>query len=440
MERCSLIHLLGCACCRERLLGALEAWEAPPEQARVLPFGRRRRFASESAAGASDDWLGFGKALDRWFLHTASACREEEDRVDALLAELMARRETERRALVRDDPRFHSWVLAARLLEESRALSFDRPRHGERLTRLAVDVLHRLDPEVYGERLIRDLEGRAWAVLGNSLRLAGDLDGSDRAFDLGARCLAESFDPLERADFLGMLGALRRDQRRFDEALEALDQAHDLYEQIREKRRIPRVLTKKGFLWLERAEPEKALELLLEARRCLVPGEDFRTELAVHHNLCWCYVELERYTKARKLFKENKALYARADDSWTRVRARWLEGNLEAGTGDEARAEELLAQVRDSFTASGQEYESALVSLDLAVLYARQRRFGELRHLAAEMASVFTAHHIHREAILALAFFQQAAERETLTAETVRRLAVYVKKSRFEPGSELELG
>ena len=366
-------------------------------------------------------------------------CREERQRVDALFRELTSLREPERRALIRRESRFRSWVLVARMLDESRELSFDRPRRGERLARLALDLLHRLDPEIYGERLIRDLEGRGWAVLGNALRLAADLEGADRAFERASRRLADTFDPFERAELLALLGSLRRDQQRFDEALEAFDRAQTLYEEIRETRRIPRILTKKGLLWLERAEPERAVEFFVEAQGLLSPGQDFRTELAVRHNLCWCYVHMEQYPRACRVFRDNQTLYARADDSWTRLRVRWLEGNLEAGTGNEARAVELLTEVREAFAENGQDYDAAFVSLDLALLYARQRRFPELRRLAREMASVFSARHIHRGAVLALAFFRQAAERETLTARTVRQLAVYVKKSRFEPGCELKL-
>jgi tetratricopeptide (TPR) repeat protein len=408
---------------------------------RILPFERAKRRVSGSARPdrVFRGRLGFGESLDRWFVDTLAACREEEDRVDALTAELMSRRESERRALIREDSRFHSWILAAQLLEECRKLTFDQPRGGERLARLTLDLLGRLDPKIYSERLIRDLEGRAWAVLGNALRVAADLDGADRAFDRGSRCLADSHDPFEQAEFLALLGTLRRDQRRFDQALQAFEKAQTWYEQIRERDRIPRILAKKGVLWLERAEPARAADLFLEAKRRLPPGHDFRTELAVRHNLCWCYVHLEQYPKACRMFRDNQELYARANDSWTQLRVRWLEGKLAAGIGNEGRAEELLTQVRHGFASAGQDYDAALVSLDLAVLLARQNRFSELRQLAREMAGVFSAHHIHREAILALAFFQQAAERETLTAETVRQLAAYVKKSRFEPGCELKL-
>lgn len=435
-----ITHLLLCARCRDRLLAKIECLEAQSGEARVLHFERPVEDASHSAdqVRLPLESLGFGVSLDRWFSRALSASQAEEMRAEGLLEELLSLSETGRRKLVLEDRRFCSWVLVARLLDESRSRGLERPRHGEKLARLALDLLGRLDVEKYGERLIRDLQARAWAVLGNSLRLAGDLMGADRAFRRGSSFLTGSFDPFEKAEFLGLLGSLRRDQRRFDEALETLDEAQDLLEEIQEIRRIPRILIKKGALWLDRAEPAKALELLLEAQRGLEPGQDPRTDLAIRHNLAICYVDLERYTEARRIFRDNRELYARITDPWTRLRVQWLEGILAAEAGRTSQGEALLSEVRAAYIEAEKGYEAAFVSLELARLYARQKRYAELRSIAREMAGVFFAHQIHREGVLALAYLRQAADRETLSAEAVRRLAVYLKKSRFEPDCELE--
>lgn len=435
-----ITHLLRCARCRDRLLAKIDGLEAGRGEARVLRFERPAGVASPTAAQEvlPLESLGFGESLDRWFSRALSAGRAEEVRAQGLIEELLSLSEIARRRLALEDPRFYSWTLAARLLDESRSRGVRRPRHGEKLARLALDLLGRLDSGRYGERLIRDLQARGWAVLGNSLRLAGDLMGADRAFQCGLEFLAGSFDPFEKAELLGLLGSLRRDQRRFDEALEALDEAQDLLEEIHEIRRIPRILVKKGFLWLARAEPARALDLLQEAQRGLEPGQDLRTELAIRHNLAICHLELERYSEARRIFRDNQALYARFTDRGTRLRIKWLEGALAVEAGRADRGEALLQEVRAAYIEAEKGYEAAFVSLELATLYARQKRYAELRSLAREMAGVFFAHQIHREGVLALAYLRQAAERETLSAEAIRRLSGYLKKSRFEPGCELE--
>jgi hypothetical protein len=68
-------------------------------------------------------------------------------------------------------------------------------------------------------------------------------------------------------------------------------------------------------------------------------------------------------------------------------------------------------------------YDAALVSLDLAIVYAHQHRLDELKQLALEIVPVFESRDVHREAIAALVMFQQACQEERLTAELARHLS-----------------
>jgi hypothetical protein len=52
--------------------------------------------------------------------------------------------------------------------------------------------------------------------------------------------------------------------------------------------------------------------------------------------------------------------------------------------------------------AEGIPYDTALVSLELASLYAARGRTGDLKRLASEMLPVFTSLQIHREALAVL--------------------------------------
>ena len=47
-------------------------------------------------------------------------------------------------------------------------------------------------------------------------------------------------------------------------------------------------------------------------------------------------------------------------------------------------------------------YDAAIVSMDLALLYLRQRRTAELKTLAKEMLPIFRSQDVHREAVAAL--------------------------------------
>ncbi|HVR10743.1 MAG TPA: hypothetical protein VMW75_22045 [Thermoanaerobaculia bacterium] len=56
--------------------------------------------------------------------------------------------------------------------------------------------------------------------------------------------------------------------------------------------------------------------------------------------------------------------------------------------------------------------------------------------LAAEMAWIFNARGVHRETLAALQLFREAAERETLTVELVRRRRAHLERA---PGDRFAL-
>ena len=62
-------------------------------------------------------------------------------------------------------------------------------------------------------------------------------------------------------------------------------------------------------------------------------------------------------------------------------------------------------------------YDAALVSLDLARLYAQEGCVEDLKRLAAELMPVFESRDVHREALVALLMFQKACEEERLTVQ-----------------------
>jgi len=52
-----------------------------------------------------------------------------------------------------------------------------------------------------------------------------------------------------------------------------------------------------------------------------------------------------------------------------------------------------------------------------------------VRHLADEMVNVFRTHNVSREALAALLLFQEAARRETATADLARDIAASLTRS-----------
>ena len=90
---------------------------------------------------------------------------------------------------------------------------------------------------------------------------------------------------------------------------------------------------------------------------------------------------------------------------------------------------------RALFDAFGERvgFDAALVSLDLAALYARQGRTDEVKRLATEMVPIFESRDVHQEALAALLLFREAAEAEQVTLGLVDRIVTFLQRARLDP-------
>ncbi len=377
---------------------------------------------------------GAGKPRLRARLDTAIA---EIGASETLLAELRRRPVDQWPVLFGNSSRFHSLALARDLLQAGHREAFEDPVRGVAMARMGVDLVDRLDPELYGSRLLSDVRGRGWAVIGEGYRLAGDLKAADAAFRKALRWADDSPDPEEKAFLLYLLGLLRKDQRRFDQAMRLFGRARRLSEEICDREKVARILTSTGGMQLDRGQPEEALPILLEALEWVDDDTDSRVALFARTNAAICLVELGDALGARELVDECRSGYHAIADSYVRLRVRWLEGRIAAGLDETERAEGLLAAARAEYLERGQPYNAALVSLHLAALYARQGRSVELKALAEEMAAVFVAQDVPAEAIAALALFRQAVEQERATEELVGGVTRSLQRARTEPGLRL---
>jgi tetratricopeptide (TPR) repeat protein len=397
--------------------------------AKVLrhPAAEHARAAARLAAGKtpvrSEDDL----------LVRLSTVLAEVNACDALLAELR-RHPLERWPLLfENSDRFRSLALARELVHYGHREAFDDPSRGEAIVRLGLDLLERLDSALYGDRQLDDARARAWALIGDCCRLAGDLKAADSAFRTSSRLVEETPDPEELATHLYLRGVLRKEQRRFAEALRLFQEARRLSEEIGDREKMARILTSLGSLKMQRGAPEEALPALLDALATVDPGTDPRIALYARHNTVMCLVELGDYAGARELFEQVREQYTAAADSYIHLRARWVEGQIAAGLNEQDQAEQILTEVRAAYIERNQSYNAALVSLHLAALYAREGRSAELKALAEEMAAIFLAQDIPAEAMAALAFFRQAVEQDRATEDVVGGVARFLQRAQSDP-------
>jgi tetratricopeptide (TPR) repeat protein len=434
--RTYLAHAARCPTCRERLVQALGATRDTGD-ARERPAVLR--WPWQKPPGDPIDRLLDGYTGE--LLKRRSALARAETAAVPLVAELLAEPPGRRARLLETESRFWTWPLAELLVEAVRETSFRDPAGAERLAGLVLGLAGRggclPEPPYRGRR--GDLLARTWAGLGNARRLRSDLAGAGRAFAAAHACLRQGTrDALERAHLIDLEASLAIDQRRFADALRLLGRAAAVYEEYGEVHRAGRSRVKMATVHGKAGEPERAIPLLYAALSLIEAGREPRLDLSIRHNLMTALADAGRALEARRLFAESRDLYGRFPEPWAENRRSWLQGKIARGLGQLPEAEAAFAAARDGFLADGIPYDTALVTLELAALYAEAGRTAELRRLAAETAPVFLSRQIHREALVALAFFRQAVETEVEIAGVIARVGAYLKRAQDDPGLAFE--
>ena len=391
------------------------------------------------------------------FLERCPVCRERRDEIRRLQNEvghwseevavmeglqapelwqrLAGRPYPDQRQEVETDEDLHVWGLCQLLLAKSRDAVFSDPAQGVNLANLALQVVRHLG-EAYDPSWIMDLRARCFAYLGNARRVLGELRSAEDAFRKANDCLSRSgTGNLEiRAEILGLESSLRRAQRRLTDALALLDMALETHQENGDRQAIGKALLKKAKILQEMDDLPRSIELLQEAASKLDPRGERRLLILTRYNLLGCLALAERYGEAERLLPEVQSLFSEDAQPLDLVRLHWAEGLIHLGLGRLGPAEAAFRDVQREFLSRGMGYDAALVSLDLARLYAQEGCPDDLKKLASELMPIFESRDVHREAIVALLMFQRACEEERMTVEMVREVAAFLRRERRSNG------
>jgi tetratricopeptide (TPR) repeat protein len=330
--------------------------------------------------------------------------------------------------LVRTAPKYQSWALCERICQESVTEASRNVERAAGLARLALEVAERIQgPEDWRSRV----RGYAAAHVANALRVAGDLNAADALLETAKQLWKAGSDPdsvLDPGRLFDLEASLRRAQRRFDEALQALDEA------VVVGRSPARILVNKGFTLEIMGEHVHAIETLLQAAPLVEAEGDPRLLYMQRFNLAVNYCHVGLCGDATELLDQVREMATSRGDEIEVLRVIWLEGRIAAGMGRSPEARSLLAQARREFGARRMGYDAALALLEEAVLLLEEGLSSEVRKLARGLAEVFRSNGVHREALAALRLFQEAAERETATADLVRRVLRFLYRARHDQG------
>jgi tetratricopeptide (TPR) repeat protein len=266
----------------------------------------------------------------------------------------------------------------------------------------------------------------------NALRVGTDFDAADaelaRAWERFRAGDSSEPEILPEGRLHNLEASLRREQRRFPEALQCVERSFALCGG--RPAAAAHILLKKEHIFDAMGDTRGALSALEEAAPFVEAASDsdllLRFRFKVVNNLC----ALERYDEAARRLPEVREMAIEQGKELDLIRVAWLAARVDAGQGRSEEAIAGLKEVLHDFRAHNLPYEAALASLDLAVILLQSRRTAEVEALALTMAWIFKAKGIAREALVALAVFRDAARQEIATVELTRQVIAEVEKVR----------
>lgn len=366
---------------------------------------------------------------------TAARAEEERQEAKALWATLKTRKPPERRRLVEAVERFRNWALCELVCRESVDAARDSADRALELADLALRIAE-LTP---GDEAWRSrVQGYAWAHAGNARRVKGDLPAADEAFRRAGKLWRGGEDSdsslLDRVRVLDLEASLRREQRRFSEALELLDQALAA-DCLGQK---PSIMLSKANVLHVMGDFQGSATMLRQAAPLIKAEGETQMLFALQFNLAVNLCLLELYQQAEELLPETRALAMNLRNGLDLVRLHWLEGRVAAGLGRREEARKIISKVQQEFTTRKIAFDAALASLELAVLFLEEDQAEEVRDLARQTAWIFRVQGVHREAFAALRLFWEAAEKDRVTLNWARQLLFYLYRAQHDPGLQFE--
>jgi tetratricopeptide (TPR) repeat protein len=336
-----------------------------------------------------------------------------------------------RLAVVRHGREYQHWALVERCCEESvreASSSLKLAAAWAQLARVAARFV--TGPEGWVNR-VRAYALAHWA---NVLRVQGKLLEAEACLEEAKALWTAGFDPagvLDPGRLLDLEGALRRDQRRFGEALFLFNKA------VPVSRFPERALLMKGFTYNEMGDYEQAIATFLAAGPHVDRRGDPRLKNILRLNLANALCFVSRHGEAAELVEEVR----RCPDGLGKIdlaRIPWLEGRILVALGNPREARPLLAEARQKFAAESMSYDVALALLEEAGLLLAEGRSQEVKALALELAKVFKAKGVHPEALKALQIFEETVRQEKATVDLARHVLRFLFKARYDQDLRFE--
>ncbi|MCP4664493.1 MAG: tetratricopeptide repeat protein [bacterium] len=398
----------------------------------------RRALAHGPDAGGAEDLRGrinHGAPENRLPFARLSLPRAALDQIKAEEAWgwLREKPRDEQRRMVRSRLAFSTPALFHLLREKSIPEGRDDRKLGVHLAELAMDCLRRTE-RVMGEDLF-SLRAQGWAWVGNARRLAFDFDGAEEAFLLAEAFLSRTReDSLVRGEFYHLKAALRRWQRRFDEALTLNNRALPVFQAVGEPRHIAKALIQRANIHEQAGRFSECIAHLIEAFPHIAEPPEPYLKYCVSYNLASVLTKTRAYREAADLLPTVRRLGTEVGkEKVISYHIQWLEGVTERGLGEPDLAERSLLDAYRGFQELGYVGEAALVGLDLAALYLQQERLADVKRMTLGVVPLIESIENHPGAGRCLSLLRDAIEKDQLTLLVIQEIRAELEEVRRNP-------
>jgi tetratricopeptide (TPR) repeat protein len=298
------------------------------------------------------------------------ACAEDPQSTEGLLADLLREPISGRHRKIDTEERFHSLKLSQLLQDRTRAAWTSAPAAALDLADLAVEVTRHLDPGRYGSCVVEDARARAWSHLGNAFRISSDYWRAEQALHQAwSHHALAGEDAYTETELLTFTSSLRKDQTRYQEAVQLSDRAIALYREGQDRHLEGAALILKGLTLGRAGRSHDAIPVLRSGLERIDPQRDPREQFAGTYNLIGFIAEGGAPGKAKELLEQNRHL--RQDlGRMDLARVQWLEGRIASEIGLLRKAKAELHEACESFRDLQVGAEVFLVAIDLAGVYA----------------------------------------------------------------------
>lgn len=310
-------------------------------------------------------------------------------------------------------------LLVAKSLQTGRQ---DRKR-GIELAELALESAE-ASAAAWGEKIWEQRAlGEAW--IGNQKRLGLDFSGAETAFGRAFEALTRTQcdgESLTAGLVYALKGSFRSTQTRYEPALELTNRGLEIFRQIGDRREETLQLMQRALIYTYSGRPEKAVADYASALEIALDLKAESLAVMITINQAGVLALMKSYEQAETVLVSLDRDLARELSPQYPSHIEFIEGQIEQGYGRLGTAEAKFLRARSGFDELNESLDSALVSLELSILYSEMGRFSEVIEICLEIVPFFESLTLGEKTLVSLYVLKEALSRENLTTTILRDL------------------